>query len=165
MLLGCWARLSSATFALQAASSTTRRCACAYPQMVDLDRHLSVSQRAEATAFTALVEAKLQPAIVYTTWVEADAFSQHTCAAYGGGMPFPLSYFMPRSQRRAVQRHFAATPSAQVGGDLQQLDHLNIVAATNWLLRQLAAGIMLPRPPLSRHMLPPSLGAGVPGCR
>ena len=83
-------------------------------QVVDLDRGLTASQKAEAAAFAALVEAKLQPALVYTTWVEGDAFAQHTRGAYGAGLPFPLSFFIPRAQRRAVLAHFAGTTAAQV---------------------------------------------------
>lgn len=82
--------------------------------MVDLDRGLTVSQRAEAAAFAALVEAKLQPAIAFTTWCEAEAFARHTRSAYSSGMPFPLSFFIPRSQRKAVLHHFAGTSSSEV---------------------------------------------------
>lgn len=92
---------------------------CAPPprhaQVVDLDRGLTAAQRAEAAAFAALVEAKLRPAIAHTTWCEAGAFAQHTAPAYGAGLPFPLSYFVPRSQRKAVAQHFAGLSSSQVG--------------------------------------------------
>ena len=82
--------------------------------MADLDRGLTASQKAEAAAFGALVEAKLQPALVYSTWCEGGAFSQHTRGAYGAGLPFPLSFFIPRAQRKAVMAHFAGTTAAQV---------------------------------------------------
>ena len=85
-----------------------------HAQVVDLDRGLTASQKAEAAAFAALVEAKLHPALMYTTWVEGDAFAQHTRSAYGAGLPFPLSFFIPRAQRKAVQAHFAGTTAAQV---------------------------------------------------
>lgn len=37
-------------------------------QVVNLDRGLTPAQRAEAAAFGSLVEARLQPALVYSTW-------------------------------------------------------------------------------------------------
>lgn len=84
--------------------------------MVNLDRGLSPGQRAEAAAFSALVDSQLAPALVYSGWCEGDAFAAHTRAAVGGGMPFPLSYFVPRAQRKAVVQHFAGTTASQVGG-------------------------------------------------
>ena len=44
----------------------------------DLDAGLSPAQTAEAAAFAALVEAKLEPAMLWTTWCEAESFSKHT---------------------------------------------------------------------------------------
>ncbi len=84
-------------------------------QAANLDRGLTAAQRAEAAAFGALVEARLQPAIAYTTWCEGSAYVAHTRPAYGAAMPFPLSYFVPRAQRRAVQQHFTGMGSSQVG--------------------------------------------------
>ena len=37
-------------------------------QVVNLDRGLTPAQRSEALAFASLVEAKLQPALLYMTW-------------------------------------------------------------------------------------------------
>ena len=44
----------------------------------DLDAGLSPAQKAEAAAFAALVEAKLEPAVLWTTWCESESFSKHT---------------------------------------------------------------------------------------
>jgi metaxin len=82
--------------------------------VADLDRGLSATQRAEATAFTALLEGKLQPALVYSTWCEDEAFAQHTRGAVAAALPFPLSQLVPRLQRRAVQQYFAARSSDDV---------------------------------------------------
>ena len=71
-------------------------------------------QRAELLAFTALVEAKLEPATTYTTWCEGESYRRHTRAAYGAGLPLPLSYWLPWSQRRAALRRFAASSREQV---------------------------------------------------
>lgn len=80
-------------------------------QVVDLDRGLTASQRAEAAAFAALVEGKLQPALLYGAWCEAAPFGAHTRPAYGAGLPFPLSQWAPRATRKALAAHFAATPA------------------------------------------------------
>lgn len=44
----------------------------------NLDAGLSAQQRAELLAFATLVETKLQPAILYSTWCEPAAYSQYT---------------------------------------------------------------------------------------
>jgi hypothetical protein len=71
-------------------------------------------QRAELLAFLALIAAKLEPATTYTTWCEGESYSRHTRAAYGAGLPLPLSYWLPWSQRRAALRRFAASSREQV---------------------------------------------------
>jgi hypothetical protein len=82
---------------------------------VDLDRWLSASQRAEALAFAALIETKLQPALVYSTWCEPAAYAAHTRPAYGAALPFPLSFLLPRAQRKAVAARLAgAAPAGRV---------------------------------------------------
>ena len=108
-----------------ASATITRATHTSRPQVVDLDRGLSASQRAEATAFCVLIEAKLHPAIAHTTWCEAEAFARHTRAAYGRSLPFPLSYWIPRSQRKAVLQHFAGASASEVyQGAAEALDAL-----------------------------------------
>ena len=48
------------------------------PQAPHLDSWLNEWQRADLLAFTALVEAYLEPATVYTTWVEQHSYASHT---------------------------------------------------------------------------------------
>ena len=50
--------------------------ACA--QVAGLDSWLSDAQRADLLAFAALAEACLEPATLYTTWVEQHSYSSHT---------------------------------------------------------------------------------------
>ena len=52
--------------------------------MSRLDEWLSDAQRADLLAFQALAEARLEPATVYTTWVEQHSYSSHTavCALH-----------------------------------------------------------------------------------
>ena len=47
-------------------------------QVSRLDEWLSDAQRADLLAFQALAEARLEPATVYTTWVEQHSYSSHT---------------------------------------------------------------------------------------
>ncbi|KAL4440053.1 hypothetical protein ABPG75_003054 [Micractinium tetrahymenae] len=92
---------------------------------VDLDRGLTASQRAEAAAYAALLEGKLQPALLYGAWCEAGPFAAHTRPAYGAGLPFPLSQWAPRATRKALAAHFAATPAAAIyQGAAEALDAL-----------------------------------------
>ena len=44
----------------------------------DLDASLTPEQRAQLLAYTALIQAKLEPASVYTTWCERESYSLHT---------------------------------------------------------------------------------------
>ncbi|PSC73709.1 metaxin-1 isoform X2 [Micractinium conductrix] len=102
-------------------------------KVVDLDRGLTASQRAEAAAYAALVEAKLQPALVFTTWCEAGPYGAHTRPAYGAGLPFPLSRLAPRAARAAALRHFGGEGAAAAvyGGAAEALDALGArLAAT-----------------------------------
>lgn len=69
----------------------------------NLDSHLSLSQAADLLAFTALVETKLVPGLLYSTWCEA-AWIKGTREAHGSELPFPLSYYLPYTMRRIVQQ-------------------------------------------------------------
>ncbi|KAF8054985.1 MTX1 [Scenedesmus sp. PABB004] len=72
--------------------------------LADLDAWLSPAQRAELLAFTALLQAKLDPATHYTTWLERRGFREFRKAAYGGSLPFPLSFIVPWSQRNDMAK-------------------------------------------------------------
>ena len=50
-------------------------------QVSTLDSWLSDAQGADLLAFQALVEARLEPATVYTTWVEQHSYSSHTAVS------------------------------------------------------------------------------------
>lgn len=76
---------------------------------------LLVLQRADLMAFTALVEAKLEPATAFTTWCEKQSYSSHTRAVYGAGLPLPLNYWIPWNQRRIALRRFRSSTAEQVG--------------------------------------------------
>ena len=46
-------------------------------QKVDLDSRLSEAQRAQCLAFAALMQCRLEPASLYTTWCEWESFSKY----------------------------------------------------------------------------------------
>ena len=52
-------------------------------QKVDLDSRLSGAQRAQAEAFAALMQYRLEPASLYTTWCEWESFSKHVRVSLG----------------------------------------------------------------------------------
>ena len=74
----------------------------------------SVVQKADMLAFSALVETKLEKATAYTTWCEKQSYASHTRAVYGAGLPLPLNYWLPWSQRRAALRRFINITREQV---------------------------------------------------
>lgn len=60
------------------------------------------------------MEAKLEPASAYTAWCEGESYARHTRAAFGAGLPLPLSYWLPWTQRRAALRRFGSAARDQV---------------------------------------------------
>uniref|UniRef100_A0A383WGR9 Metaxin n=2 Tax=Tetradesmus obliquus TaxID=3088 RepID=A0A383WGR9_TETOB len=74
----------------------------------DLDAWLAPPQRAELLAFATLLQAKLDTATHYTTWIEKRGFGEFRKAAYGSQLPFPLSYIVPWSQRNEMAKLLGA---------------------------------------------------------
>ena len=75
-------------------------------------------QKADVLAFTALVERRLEPATAYTMWCEKQSYTAHTRRVYGAGLPLPLNYWLPWSQRRAALRRFSNVTGPQVWPEL-----------------------------------------------
>ncbi|KAK9836164.1 hypothetical protein WJX81_006095 [Elliptochloris bilobata] len=73
----------------------------------NLDAHLSAAKQSELAAFSALVHARLEPATLASAWAEGASYRGHTRAAYGAGLPLPLSVLMPWVQRRAALHRLA----------------------------------------------------------
>ncbi|KAI8477124.1 MAG: hypothetical protein J3K34DRAFT_399456 [Monoraphidium minutum] len=84
---------------------------------LDLDGALQPAQRAEAAAFSLMVAQQLDPATLWTSWVEARGFQEFRKAAYGDSLPFPLNWFVPWSQRREMRRQLAAVDGAAAFAD------------------------------------------------
>eukprot|EP01051_Picozoa_sp_SAG22_P005326 SAG22_NODE_313_length_12610_cov_5.778275_3_plen_414_part_00 len=71
----------------------------------DLDAGLSKQQKAEAAAFTALVETKLYLAMLQHWWVDDEGYDVVSRPVYATALPCPLSLYLPWIlRRRQVQR-------------------------------------------------------------
>jgi len=76
----------------------------------DLDSKLSLQQKALVPAFDALFYSSVLPGTLHFTWADFGRWRQHIRPVLGNGLPFPASYVVPWSQRRAVlacQSHLA----------------------------------------------------------
>jgi len=72
-------------------------------QVSRLDEWLSDTQRADLLAFQALAEARLEPATVYTTWVEQHSYSSHTAVCFLHQMdPVPHYLVAPDAARTGL---------------------------------------------------------------
>mmetsp|Transcript_15986 Transcript_15986/g.48012 ORF Transcript_15986/g.48012 Transcript_15986/m.48012 type:complete len:322 (-) Transcript_15986:170-1135(-) len=79
-----------------------------------LDEALPTARRADVLRWTALAEARLEPATVYTTWCDDNSYRSATQVIYGAGLPFPLNKWLPWRARAAALKHFKSTTAAQV---------------------------------------------------
>uniref|UniRef100_A0A4W4FU52 Metaxin n=1 Tax=Electrophorus electricus TaxID=8005 RepID=A0A4W4FU52_ELEEL len=59
------------------------------------DYELSAKQGADTMAYIALLEEKLQPALLHTFWVDAENYSSLTKPWFAAHSPFPLGFFVP----------------------------------------------------------------------
>jgi metaxin len=79
----------------------------------NLDSHLSPAARADSLSFITLLETKLIPALLYTTWCEDEAYSKLTRIAMATGLPFPLTYWLPFSTRKGMRAQLGETTSSE----------------------------------------------------
>ena len=86
---------------------------------LDLDARLSPEQQADLAAFQALVGASLAEATLWITWGDVEAYTRHTRAAYSSRLPAPLSYLVPRGQRKQVLRDLERRGSDSAAGALR----------------------------------------------
>ena len=73
----------------------------------DVDAHLTAEQRAESLAFTALIEERLNLALLYSWWEDDANYDAVIRPALAAAMPLPLCYYLPWSMRRRVHSHLA----------------------------------------------------------
>uniref|UniRef100_A0AAY5EB09 Metaxin n=1 Tax=Electrophorus electricus TaxID=8005 RepID=A0AAY5EB09_ELEEL len=64
-------------------------------QRFNADYELSAKQGADTMAYIALLEEKLQPALLHTFWVDAENYSSLTKPWFAAHSPFPLGFFVP----------------------------------------------------------------------
>lgn len=72
----------------------------------DADKGLSACQRADSTAYTALITERLGVALLYSWWVDEENY-EVIRSAYAGKLAFPLCYYLPWTIRRKVQSQLA----------------------------------------------------------
>lgn len=68
----------------------------------DPDVHLTELQRADSTAYIALITERLGLALLHSWWVDAENY-EFIRGAYAEKLPVPLCYYLPWSIRRKVQ--------------------------------------------------------------
>ena len=69
---------------------------------LDLNACLGPEQQADLAAFEALVAGSLAEAPLWITWGDTGSYTRHTRAAYSSSLPAPLSYLVPRGQRKRI---------------------------------------------------------------
>lgn len=82
--------------------------------LTNLDAQFSPAVRGDIQAFTTLLETKLIPALLYTTWCESEAYSKLTRKAMGSGLPFPLNYWLPHATRKEMRTQFTDTSADEI---------------------------------------------------
>ena len=73
----------------------------------DADAGLGPSQRAESAAFAALVEERLQVALLYSWWEDEANYNAVVRPALAKALPIPLCYYLPWSMRKRVRSQLA----------------------------------------------------------
>lgn len=100
----------------------------------NLDSHLSPAALADSLSFITLLETKVIPALLYTTWCEDEAYSRLTRPAMGMNLPFPLSRWLPYSARKGVRAQLGSASSEDIyKGACKALDAVSarLVQAAN----------------------------------
>ncbi|XP_048359976.1 metaxin-3 [Sphaerodactylus townsendi] len=78
-------------------------------QKYNADYELSAKEGADTLAYIALLEEKLQPALLHTFWVEADNYYTVTKPCFGSKIPFPLNWYLPGKMSREALNRILAT--------------------------------------------------------
>ncbi|XP_012771881.1 metaxin-3 isoform X2 [Maylandia zebra] len=82
-------------------------------QRFNADYELTARQGADTMAYIALLEEKLQPALLHTFWVDAENYSNLTRPWFASRSPFPLNFFVPgRLASGALSRILLTTGEA-----------------------------------------------------
>ena len=73
----------------------------------NLDKNLTPEQRAESLAFTALIEERLQVAMLFSWWEDEANYDAVVRPALVGTLPVPLCFYLPWTLRRRVHSQLA----------------------------------------------------------
>ncbi|KAK2168212.1 hypothetical protein LSH36_19g05007 [Paralvinella palmiformis] len=65
-----------------------------------LDHELTTKQCADIVAFTALIEDKLVPALLYLWWVDSKTYLELTRPWFSSRLPFPLNFYLPLKKHK-----------------------------------------------------------------
>lgn len=88
----------------------------------NLDARLSPTDRAELLAFSTLINTRLIPALLYTTWCEPEAYSKRTKVAIGASLPFPLNHWLPHVARKTLHTALPSNPAVMYEDACAALD-------------------------------------------
>lgn len=91
----------------QLAEGPTEVCAALAKSGHDLDANLTPEQRAESLAFTALIEERLNVALLYAWWEDETNYDTVVRPALSSTLPVPLCYYLPWTMRRRVKSQLA----------------------------------------------------------
>ncbi|XP_073243464.1 metaxin-1-like isoform X2 [Porites lutea] len=82
------------------------------------DYYLTAKQGADTLAFVSLVHRKLNPAILYTFWVDNSNYTKFTRPWYANRLPFPLNYFVPGKISRQTRQQVCEGVDSEETDDL-----------------------------------------------
>jgi hypothetical protein len=82
-------------------------------QGIDLNNALTAAERADAEAFTALVESRLQKALQYSLWLEEENYRAYR-QVYGAALPFPLNRILAYVALKKLEAQFKSQEIDQV---------------------------------------------------
>ncbi|KAM6111519.1 metaxin-3-like [Phoenicopterus ruber ruber] len=78
-------------------------------QKYNADYELPAKQGADTLAYIALLEEKLLPALLHTSWVEAENYFSVRKPWFASRIPFPLSLYLPGKMSREVLNRILLT--------------------------------------------------------
>ncbi|KAM9821584.1 metaxin-3 isoform 3-T3 [Syngnathus typhle] len=78
-------------------------------QRFNADYELSARQGADTMAYIALLEEKLQPALLHTFWLDAENYSNLTRPWFASRSPFPLNFLVPGRHANSARSRILLT--------------------------------------------------------
>ncbi|XP_019722542.1 metaxin-3 isoform X1 [Hippocampus comes] len=78
-------------------------------QRFNADYELSARQGADTMAYIALLEEKLQPALLHTFWLDAENYANLTRPWFASHSPFPLNFLVPSRHANSARSRILLT--------------------------------------------------------